>query len=399
MTLRAAALDDPVAIRLAGRDLLSLALMDARNLSLRWLEVFDKRGLAADTTHGRSALWLVGHAGWWQDLWIGRHVQRGRGEQADAAAPRLPPVEPLAPGWFEPDGAQPPDADTVRRYLADTLEVTLDLLAGADDRDDALHFYRAALLHEDRLGQALAERAALLQIKRDPPPPPPLLAPPSRTDREALWMPSARVPLGSAPGGFVPDNERWADTVALPEYEIDAQAVSWERYIEFAEDGGYDRREFWTEPGWAWLQASGRRAPRDVEQLRGSVLLQRGGELQRAPTGQPAQHLTRHEAEAWCRWAGRRLPTEPEWELAALAARHRGFVWGDVFEWVAGSARAWPGHAATPGTLDRLPEPRTLGVLRGAAVMTPARWRHPKARRFMAVDSDLAFCGFRSCAP
>jgi formylglycine-generating enzyme required for sulfatase activity len=399
MTLRAPALDDPVAIRQAGRDLLSLALMDARNLSLHWLEVFDKRGLAADTTQGRSVLWLVGHAGWWQDLWIGRHVQRGRGEQADAAGPRLPPVEPQAPGWFEPEGAQPPDADAVRRYLADTLEVTLDLLAGTDDRDDALHFYRAALLHEDRLGQALAERAALMQLKREPSPPPPLAAPPSRTDREALWMPAARLQLGSAPGGFVPDNERWAEAVALPEYEIDAQPVSWERYIEFAEDGGYDRREFWTEAGWAWLQASGRRAPRDVEQLRGSVLLQRGGDMQRAPTGQPVQHVTRHEAEAWCRWAGRRLPTEPEWELAALVARHRGFVWGDVFEWVAGSARAWTGHAATPGTLDRLPEPRTLGVLRGASVMTPARWRHPKARRFIAPDADGAFCGFRSCAP
>lgn len=398
MSLRAAALDDPVAIRQAGRDLLSLALMDARNLSLRWLEVFDKRGLATDTTHGRSPLWLVGHAGWWQDLWIGRHVQRGRGEQADASALRLPPVEARAPGWFEPDGAQPPDADTVRRYLAETLEVTLDLLGGTDDSDDALHYFRAALLHEDRLGQALAERAALMQLQRQPEPPPPLASPPSRIDREALWMPAARLSLGSSPGGFVPDNERWAETVALPEFEIDAQAVSWDRYIEFAEDGGYDHRDFWSEPGWAWLQATGRRAPRDVEQLRGGVLLQRGGELQRAPSGQAAQHLSRHEAEAWCRWAGRRLPTEPEWELAASTARHRGFVWGDVFEWVGGSARPWAGQADTPGSLDRLPPARTQGVLRGGSVMTPSRWCHPKARRFAVVDSDQAFCGFRSCA-
>jgi formylglycine-generating enzyme required for sulfatase activity len=113
---------------------------------------------------------------------------------------------------------------------------------------------------------------------------------------------------------------------------------------------------------------------------------------------QPALHITRHEAEAWCRWAGRRLPTEPEWELAATLGRSRGFVWGDVFEWVAGSARPWPGHAATPGTLDPMPPPRTQGVLRGASWMTRPRRRHASARRFAAVDADTAFCGFRSCA-
>ena len=174
--------------------------------------------------------------------------------------------------------------------------------------------------------------------------------------------------------------------------------MSWARYIEFAEDGGYDQRELWTEAGWDWLQASGRRAPRDVEQLRGGVLVQRLGELQRVPAGQPVLHVSRHEAQAWCQWAGRRLPTEPEWELAALRAGSRGFVWGDVFEWVAGSARAWTGHATTPGSLDRLPAPLSQGVLRGASFVTAPRWRHPKARRFAPPQADQAFCGFRSCA-
>jgi formylglycine-generating enzyme required for sulfatase activity len=110
-------------------------------------------------------------------------------------------------------------------------------------------------------------------------------------------------------------------------------------------------------------------------------------------------HLSRHEAEAWCRWAGRRLPTEPEWELAAATGASRGYAWGDVFEWVAGSARAWPGAGpATPGTLDAIPAAGTQGVLRGASFATRLRWRHPKARRFAPPASDSAFCGFRSCA-
>ena len=399
MSLRAPALDDPVGIRRADRELLSLALIDARNLTLRWLEVFEARGAEANADGGRSALWLAGHAGWYQERWIARHVQRARGEHADPDALRLASIEPEADGWFDGSDRQPPDPDTVRRYLADTLDTTLDLLAGTGDGDDALHVFRAALLHEDRLAEALAERAAALQLRRQGDPPPPWAPLPVRVEREPLWMPAARLQLGSARGGFVPDLERWAEELAVPEFEIDAQAVSWGRYIEFAEDGGYDRAELWTDAGWAWAQQVGRRAPRDVEQLRGGVLVQRGGELQRAPAGQPAMHLSRHEAEAWCRWAGRRLPTEPEWELAALTARSRGFVWGDVFEWVAGSARPWAGHAQTPGTLDRLPPPRTQGVLRGASFMTAPRQRHPKARRFLPPQADHAFSGFRSCAP
>ena len=221
-------------------------------------------------------------------------------------------------------------------------------------------------------------------------------APPSLPRAEPLWLSAQRVELGSPPGGAVPENERWAHPVAVPAFEIDARPVGWGEFVAFAEDGGYDRRDCWSEAGWSWLQAEGRRAPRHVEQLRGGVLVQRHGELVRAGATQPAVHVTRHEAEAWCRWAGRRLPTEPEWELAALAGR--GFGWGEVFEWVAGSARGWPGHAAGACALDPLPSPGACGVLRGGSWMTRRRQLHPKARRFAPPAADAMFCGFRSCA-
>jgi formylglycine-generating enzyme required for sulfatase activity len=204
-------------------------------------------------------------------------------------------------------------------------------------------------------------------------------------------------------GGLVPHNQRWAHAVAVPEFEIDAQAVNWARYVEFAEDGGYDRRALWTEAGWNWVQLQGRRAPGQVEQYHGAVLVQRGhgakAALARAAAGQPAMHLSRFEAEAWCRWAGRRLPTEPEWELAATAGARRGFLWGDVFEWVAGSARSWPGAGSPPpGCLDAPSDAgASLGVLRGASFATRQRRAYPQARRFAPPGQDTMFCGFRSC--
>ena len=380
--MKAQPLDDPLAIRRAGRELLSLALIDSRNRLLQQV------GLDESPT----ALQLAARAGGYQERWIACHVQRQRGEACDAAATRLAGIEPRIDAWCAGQIAAG-DAAELRAYLAESLEVTLDLLAASAEDDAALHFFRLSLLHEDRLGEQLVQRRQMG-------------APAQRADREPIWLPAQRWQLGSARGaGLVPFNERWAYEVAVPEFEIDAQCVNWARFVEFADDGGYDRAELWSSAGWAWAQASGRRAPRHVEQLLGGVLVQRGVDggagagLRRAHPAQPVMHVSRHEAEAWCRWAGRRLPTEPEWELAAMQAGGRGFAWGDVFEWVAGSARAWPeAGAPPPGDFNTVPAGAGQGVLRGASFATRSRWRHPKARRFAAVGDDGAYFGFRSCA-
>ena len=377
----ASALDDPLQIRQAGRELLSLALIDSRNALLKLL--------AQDESP--AALRLAAHAGHYQELWLGCHLQRQRGEACDPAAPRLASIQPQVAAWLVEEGP-PPTPETVRGYLAETLEVTLDLLAASAESDAALHYFRASLLHEDRLCEALVVRAGLG-------------TPPARARREPIWLPAQRWQMGCVPGaaGFVPHNERGAEAVNVPEFEIDAQLVSWAQYLEFAEDGGYDRAELWTAPGWAWVQDQGRRAPRGVEQMRGGVLLRRSAsasaDLQRAALTQAVLHVSRHEAQAWCHWAGRRLPTEPEWEVAVHRAAQQGLVWGDAFEWVAGSARPWPdAGAVAPGELDAPPPTGSQGVLRGASFATRRRWHHPKARRYMPPGHDHAFCGFRSCA-
>jgi gamma-glutamyl hercynylcysteine S-oxide synthase len=402
----AAAIHDPERMRRADGELLSLALIDARNHTLAWLAAVEPHlGALAPSALVDPPLWLVGHAGWFQEYWVSRHVQRLRGEAADPAAPRLASIEPRADHGFDPachERAQRwrlplPDAAALRHYLAETLEATLDLLGSAEDSDAGLYVYRLALLHEDRLAEALAVCAHTLQLPA-PQQASPWLPRPARAPRDALWFGAQRVQLGSAPGGLVPANERWSHEVALPEFEIDAQALSWARYAEFVADGGYDEAQWWSAEGWAWVQAEGRRAPRWVEQMRQGVLVHRHGQLQRVGAAQAAVHLSRHEAQAWCRWAGRRLPTEAEWELAAQSGASRGFAWGDVFEWVAGSARGWPGHPGGLPGFAPLPEPGRFGVLRGGSWMTRARCKHPRARRFAAPYRDELFCGFRSCA-
>lgn len=391
-------------MRRAGHDLLSLALMDARNHTLRWMAAFESHDAAMQvpvSSELNPPRWEFGHVAWFQEAWIARNVQRGRGERCDPTRTRLASLLPEADRWYD-DTAVPhasrwrlelPDAQSTRQFLVDTLEVTLELLEGTADEDDALYFYRLALFHEDWHVESFATMAQTLGIDAGL-----LLVPAALNPRGPLLFPASIWEIGSPPGGFAFDNERPQVRVPIPEFEIDAQAVTWERYGEFVEDGGYDEERFWTAEGWAWLQAQGRRVPRHVDQLRHGVLQQRFGKLMRVPGAQPAVHVSAHEAAAWCRWAGRRLPTEVEWELAAHQGASRGFRFGEVWEWMATTFRPYPGFV--PGPIREWSQPAfgQTRVLRGGSFATPARLRHPRLRRFEAPTRDDFFCGFRSAA-
>jgi len=404
---------DATRIRSAGKDVLSLALIDARNHTLRWISAFETAlgGPALSTLPEAASvefeppLWTLGRIGWYAEQWIGRNVQRQRGERSDPTQPKLASILPDADRAFGPGSLlalrrgelELPDLQTVRQYLVDTLETTLELLDGAAADDDALYFYRLALFHEDRrredfatLAQGLGINTGLSTGLAGAPAAP-------ASPRPALLFPATRWQLGSAPGGFVFDDEKWAHEVALPEFEIDAQPVSWAQFCEFVEDGGYDERSHWSEAGWAWLAREARRTPRFVDQMRQGVLQHRFGRLVRVPLAQPVLHVGWYEADAWCRWAGRRLPSEVEWEAAAFQGATRGWRWGDVAEWTATTYRPYPGFEAGP---DRDGANAGFGLhkaLRGASFATAPRLRHPKRRSSAAPEHDAGFVGFRSC--
>jgi gamma-glutamyl hercynylcysteine S-oxide synthase len=414
-TAMPAAIDRPD-MRRASREALSLALMEARNHTLQLLariEPAPDRKLPATAPPGTvPPLWLAGHVAWLAEYWIARNPQRALGPLCPADAVRLASVEPQADAWFDPRLVPPadrwamplPDAAGIRAWLLDTLETTLELLEQAPDTDQGLYFFRMALFHEDWRGEDLVTLAQTLGV------PLAIELPAGAATRPALLLPATRWTLGWADdAGFALDVERGHEPVAVPEFEIDAQPVTWAQYVEFIADGGYDREDLWRPEGWAWLQQEaareGRRGPRHVEQIgvaSGAVMQTVFGRPTRMGASQAVMHASWWEADAFARWAGRRLPTEAEWEIAALQAGRRGFRWGEVREWTAGTLRPFAGFRPEAWTalaeLDAQPLFGRARVLRGASFATRPRMRHPRARGWALPERDEGFVGFRTCA-
>ncbi len=418
-------IDTPL-MRSRGRELLSLALMDARNHTLHLFAQYQKSLEASNFVVPQLAtinppLWELGHVGWFQEWWIGRNMQRALGSRCEPNHARLASIEPNADRWWDSThvahatrwALDLPGADPTRAYLLDTLESTLELLGKCDEDDEALYFYRLCLFHEDMHAEALVYTAQTLGLPLDPALQK-VFTPAALTLRDPISIPATRWQMGSAPdAGFAFDNERPHHTVCVPPFEIDAQPVTWAQFVEFVDDGGYDRPEWWHPMGWQWLQAlaagEGRRGPRYVEQIgvaSGAVMQTRFGQPRRMLGHQPAMHMTWYEADAWCRWAGRRLPFEVEWEVAAHTASRLGFRWGDVWEWTGTTFRPYVRDAIDPvaaafqsGPYAEYSEPwfGTHKVLRGASFATRARMKNPKYRNFYLPERDDLFCGFRSC--
>lgn len=420
-TSTAGQIDSPL-IRSGGSELLALALMDARNHTLHLFSQYQNalegnnyvvpRGLTFN-----PPLWELGHIGWFQEWWIARNMQRALGTRCRPDHTRLASIEPNADRWWDSThvvhgtrwALDLPGVNNIRAYLLDTLENTLDLLEKASDNDDALYFYRLCLFHEDMHSEALVSMAQTLGIAFDKDMVQ-AFTPAPMTMREPVLIPACTWHMGSnTNNGFSFDNERPVQSVEVPEFEIDAQPVTWSQFVEFVDDGGYDCQEMWSLEGWVWLQnlasSEGRRGPRYVDQIgvaSGAVMQTRFGTARRMHGGQPAMHMTWYEADAWCRWAGRRLPFEVEWEVAAHTAAKRGFLWGNVWEWTGTTFRGYTNETAgfTPDPYVDYSQPwfGNHKVLRGASFATRARMKSPKYRNFYLPERDDMFCGFRSCS-
>ncbi|HEY8048536.1 MAG TPA: selenoneine synthase SenA [Ramlibacter sp.] len=379
------------ALRTGGRAHVRAALEGARKRTLLLADAY-AAALAAQALRVpyRSTLnpplWEWGHVAWFQEWWIARNRQRALGVACDPDHERAPSIIANADAMYDSSRVAHalrwelplPDEHGTRAYMAATLEQTLAALERIDEpTDDSLYFFRLVALHEEMHSEAASYMAQALGI--DVPAAALRAVPALERDRGAVRVPAQHFTAGWSGAGFAFDNELQPPGVALDAFDIDAQPVSWERFIEFAQAGGYRDRRWWDDAGWSWLERSG--IP-DHEQ--------------RAMPGTAATHLSAFEAQAWCRWAGRRLPTEFEWECAALASPE--FSWGQAWEWTSSPFEPYPGFAPHPYRDYSQPWFGTRRVLRGACPATSASLAHPRYRNFFEPHRCDTFAGFRSCA-
>ena len=395
-------------MRSADATWLAQALQASRSDTLATFAVFEaalgEQGLAVPySPELNPPLWELGHVGWFQDWWLARFSERHRGCAADPLAVRHSSRRPQADALYDSSHVPHasrwqlllPSAEATRADLAQGLADNLSLLATAVPDDDGLYFHRLCLAHEDMhheaalyMAQALGLAVADERWQSRP-----LTTPPAPIEMDAgKWR------LGSdAAAGFAFDNELCAHTVALPRCRIDAQVLRWGDYLPFAEAGGYDEARWWPGAAGAWRAAQPCAAPRYLRRA-GTVWQHwRHGHWQALDLELPACNLSAFEAQAWCAWAGRRLPTEAEWERAALEAPDR-FTWGPVWEWTASTFEPYPGFTPHPYRDYSAPWFGSRPVLRGASFATQPRLRHARYRNYFTPERNDVFAGFRSCA-
>ena len=395
---------ESVEARGAGAARLSIALADARRRTLDTFAAYERAlGPQLEVRYAQELnppRWELGHVGWFQDWWVRRNPQRARGLEADPDATRLPPRRAQADAWFDSSRVAHttrwelplPSADALRDDLAQGLDDTLALLAAEGDDAGALYFHRLCLFHEDMHHEAAVYMAQHLDV--------PLQgwAPCAQPEPREIALGATEHRLGWSRRGFAFDNELPAHPMPLAAFRIDAAPVRWDRYLRFVEAGGYRRREPWSAEGWSWLQARGLTAPRGVRSHGTSWQRRAFGMWVDIDPAAPAMNLSAHEAEAWCAWAGRRLPTEAEWEHAAEDAEASGFAWGDVWEWTASAFAPYPGFVAHPYRDYSQPWFGSRRVLRGGSFATHPRMKHPRYRNFFPPDRHDVFAGLRTCA-
>jgi gamma-glutamyl hercynylcysteine S-oxide synthase len=301
------------------------ALQETRERTLALVEHLSEGDLARVHSPLMSPIcWDLAHIAAYEDLWLAhRHAGLAllrpdlTGVYDALRTPRAVrgDIEALGPA-------------AARAYMAAVRERAIDALArqGIGDGELCELVTRHELQHNETIRQTL-EIAGLL------PPGEPSLKPMPDGEGDMEWIePSAGAfEMGAPADGFAYDNERPRHSVDLPAFQIARHPVSNGGWMRFAEDGGYDRREWWSEAGWAWKR----------DHAIGPDPAVAGGDPCAA-----ACHVSWHEAEAFARASGARLPTEAEWEkaagLGALAAV------GEVWEWTASAFTGYPGFVAHP---------------------------------------------------
>lgn len=379
-----------------------------QSLRCKILQVFDAY-VAADRLSVPYAdalnppLWELGHIAWFQEYWIGRNQERHLGIHYDAKHTRLPSMLAQADSWYNsslvPHAARwhlpLPEPEASKAYLAETLNQTLRLLEKTSESDDALYFYRLVLFHEAMhleagiyMAQALGVHIATDLIAHQA-----INTPVIGQFNHIKQVYKLGYKLGYGEtglnAGFAFDNELEAHVVQLDAFAIDSRCVNWGEYMQFVD---------------ATAHCMPRYVRRSLQSGESSYEKQIFGVWQPLDLQATAVHINYADAQAYCAWSGRRLPTEAEWELAASkqteqdANAPNSFVWGDVWEWTSSVFSPYPGFIAHPYEDYSAPWFGTRQVLRGACAATHPMMRNVKYRNYFPPERDDIYAGFRTCA-
>jgi len=380
-------------------------------------------------------LWELGHVGWFEEHWCLRHGRPGHcslRDDADALYDSARVAHERR--WTLPL----PDPDATMAYLAAVRSAVDERLHNEPALD---YFARLSAFHEEMHCEAFTYTRQTLGY--DPP------APPAKPVPGSAWpgdveIDGGRFSLGaSGDSGFIFDNEKSAHAVEVRPFKMARAPVTNAEFAEFVEAGGYGDRQWWSEDGWSWRSRMAMEMPR-YWQKRGSGWSRRCFDrMEHLSEHEPVIHVSWYEAEAWCRWAGRRLPTEAEWEFAAAtvpgdASAKRRYPWGDVepvsgmanlfgvcfagaclpvsacasgdsawgirqmignvWEWTADWFQPYPGFVRDPYAEYSEPWFGNHKVLRGGCHATRSTLIRNTWRNFYMPGRNDVYAGFRTCA-
>jgi iron(II)-dependent oxidoreductase len=418
---------------------LASALQDARKYTQSTYAHLAQADLAfPQLASVNPARWELGHIGWFQEFWCRRYAPD------DPRGSRVPSRIADADRWWNSSEVPHPtrwslplpEWTDLHAYLDATLGDTLEALARS--RDGERYFFELALYHEDMHVEALLMTLQTLGL---PAPARPADAGRRGADRSAAGLGTATtagvsvdVPfaggefvLGAAPGAererFVFDNEKWGHAVTLAPFAMASRCVTNAEFAAFVADDGYARAELWTSEGAAWRLQTGAAHPACWRGVEGAWQQRRFAAWVPLVDTEPAIHVNAHEAGAYCRWAGRRLPTEAEWEFAAVPARRDAAadhldhaaaapvdagrrapgqalaqLFGNVWEWTASPFEPFPGFRPDPYADYSAPWFGDHRVVRGGSFATRSRLVHARFRNFYRPERSDLFVGFRTCA-
>lgn len=437
----------PTNISAIGDTELAAWVRDARLRTLELVaDLSDEQLLGPRLPIVNPLLWEIGHIAWFQEKW----VLRAAGGQAPLRADGDSLYDSAAVAhdtrWDLP---LPSRAGTVA-YLISVRDRILERIEQGKLTESERYFITLAVFHEDMHTEAFTYARQTLGY---PAPVFSSLDPSNAGETGPLpgdvEIPGGHFLLGALPEqAFVFDNEKWAHPVEVRPFAIARAAVTQAEFAEYVEGHGYRQREFWSEPGWRWRASLGAEHPIYWHREAAGRWLRR--DFDRWVTLEPHRpvvHVNWWEAEAYCNWARRRLPTEAEWEVAAsaepvqlakeLADVKRRFPWGDgppaperanlgwramgavdvgefpagdsafgcrqmlgnVWEWTASDFGPYPGFELDPYREYSQPWFGTHKVLRGGAWPTQPRLLRNTWRNFYPPDRRDVWAGFRTCRP